>query len=97
MYDINQMMDGVIEELYTLFKALVSGNYTGFCALYSDMMSKLAAMRDGIKSDADAKARQIEELKEQLARATADVDIPEGGGVIGGETVAYDFSKGASE
>lgn len=97
MYDINQMIDSVIEEQYALFKALISGNYTGFATLYADIMGKLAAMRDGVKSDAEAKKKQIEELKEQLRRATEPPEFPEGGGIIGGDTVTLDFSKGDSD
>ena len=93
MFDIHQMIDSIIEEEYALFKGLVGGNYTAFCTLYADIMGKLAALREGAKKDADAKKAQMEELKRQLERASTPQEFPESGGVIGGETVSYDFSE----
>lgn len=92
MFDIHQMIDGIIEEEYALFKGLISGNYTAFATLYADIMGKLAALREGVKKDADAKNKIIEDLKAQLNRALMPQEMPEGGGIIGGETVELDFS-----
>ena len=96
MFDIHQMIDSIIEEEYALFKGLVGGNYTAFCTLYSDIMGKLAALREGAKKDEDAKKAQMEELKRQLERALAD-DGEIHGNVIGGETVTYDFTDKGEE
>lgn len=93
MYDINQMIDSIIEEQYALFKGLISGNYTAFCTLYADIMGKLSALRDGVKKDADAKNKIIEDLKAQLNCALQPQEMPENGGIIGGETVTLDFSE----
>ena len=90
MFNIHEMIDSIIEEQYSLFKGLVAGNYTAFCSLYADVMGKLAALREGAKKDADAKAAQIEELKRQLERALNPEELS--GNIIGGETVTYDFT-----
>lgn len=88
MYTIHEIIDSLIEEHYALFKALASGDYTGFCTLYADIMSKLAALRTGAKEHEAAKAAQIEDLKVQLKRALT----PEPGGeTIGGETAHYNY------
>ena len=90
MYTIHEIIDSLIEEHYALFKALISGNYSGFCTVYADMMSKLVALRKGVKEDADAKAAQFEDLKAQLKRAH-EIEPEPGGSVEGGETTTYNY------
>lgn len=46
--DDKQLLDSIITEMYELFKALISGNYTGFCAVFADIMQRLAALRSGL-------------------------------------------------
>lgn len=86
MHDIHEMIDSLIVELDDLFKALAGGNSARFCALYADMMSKLGALREGAKEDAEAKARQIENLKEQIKRLTTPA-AGDGEIIVGGETI----------
>ena len=90
MYKSNEIVDSIIEEMYGLFKQLITGNYAGFCAMFSDIISKLAALRKGLKDEQDAKQRQIDDIKAQLERATRPDPGP-GEQVIGGGTTEYRF------
>lgn len=90
MYTLQETIDAVITEMYEMMKALVSGNYTAFCALFADIMSRMAAVRKGVKEDKEADKKIIEDLKAQLDRALTH-GVDEGGGVIGGETTTLDF------
>lgn len=95
MYSSDELMDGIITELYDLFKALISGNYAPFCTLFADIVSKLAALRKGMKDERAAKENQIRDLEAQLKRATQPL---EGGAqVIGGETTEYRYGTGNNE
>ena len=90
MYSTQEIIDSIIVEMYEMFKALVSGNYAVFCSGFSDIMSKLTALRKGIEDDKTAKDRQIEDLKAQIQRLrdeSADSCITIGGGT---ETYNYD-------
>lgn len=93
MYNVHEIIDSLIEEQYAMFKALVGGNYSGFCTLYADIMSKLAALRKGAKEDDEAKKAQIEDMKAQLRRAL-ESKVEPGGSVEGGETETYNYMDG---
>ena len=93
MFDIHQMIDSLIEETNALMQSLVSGNYTGFCTLYADIMGKLVALRKGVKEDADAKAAQMEDLKAQIKRLQ-ELEVEDGGYIDGGETQTYSLFEG---
>ena len=92
MYTSEELLDSIIEEMYGLFKALISGNYAGFCTLFSDMISKLASLRTGMKSDKAAKDAQIEDLKGQLKRALEPEEPEPGGITVGGDTTIYNYN-----
>ncbi|MBO5917363.1 MAG: hypothetical protein J6Q14_01180 [Oscillospiraceae bacterium] len=95
MYTSEELLDSIIEEMYGLFKALISGNYAGFCTLFSDMISKMAALRTGLKNDKAAKDKQIEDLKAQIQRMASE---PEPGGTsLGGETTVYNYGPTTNE
>ena len=90
MYSSNEIVDSIIEEMYKLFQYLITGNYSNFCALFADIISKLAALRKGLKDEQASKERQISELRAQLERATHPDPGP-GEQVIGGETTEYHY------
>jgi hypothetical protein len=94
MYTSEELLDSIIEEMYQLFKALISGNYAGFCTLFSDMISKLASLRSGMKSDKAAKEKQIKDLEDQLKRALEPKPLSPGQVTIGGETTTFNFREG---
>ena len=96
MYSSNEIVDSIIEEMYKLFQALITGNYSNFCALFADIISKLAALRKGLKSEQATKEDQIADLKAQLERAT-HLDPGPGEQVIGGETTEYHYGPRAGE
>ena len=90
MYTWKELLDSIMEEMYAMFKALISGNYTGFCTFFADMISKLSALREGLEKDAKAKQAQIDDLEAQLRKALEPV-VEEGGVVVGGETTRIDY------
>lgn len=90
MYTWKEILDSIIEEMYALFKSLISGNYTGFCSFFVDVLSKLSALREGMEKDAKAKQAQIDDLEAQLRKALEPV-VEEGGVVVGGETTRIDY------
>lgn len=91
MYTSDELLDSIITEMYEMFKALISGNYAGFCTIFSDIISKLAALRKGLKDERSAKNKTIKDLEEQLERATKPVPLGPGEQTIGGETTTIDF------
>lgn len=90
MYSSSEILDSIIEEMYRLFQALITGNYSNFCTLFADIISKLAALRKGLGEEQASKERQIEELRAQLERATRPDPGP-GEQVIGGGTTEYHY------
>lgn len=97
MYTNTELLDSVITEMYAMFKALISGNYTGFCAAFADIIAKLGSLREGMKKTDMAYAKQIEDLKAQLQRAlTVEPDEP-GGQTVGGETVHHNYDPRGEE
>ena len=91
MFDVHQIIDSIIEEQYGMFKGLVSGNYSAFCTFFADIMGKLAALREGVKKDEEAKNAQIEDLKAQIKRLH-DLEVEDGGRIEGGETKSFDYN-----
>ena len=89
MYTCTELINSIIVEMYEMFKALVSGNYAVFCSGFSDVMSKLTALRKGIEDDKAAKDRQIEDLKAQIQRLRDE--NAESGITIGGGTETYNY------
>jgi hypothetical protein len=88
MYTSTELVNSIIVEMYEMFKALVAGNYAVFCSGFTDIMSKLTALRKGIDDDKAAKDTQIEDLKAQIQRLRNDA---ESGITIGGGTETYNY------
>ena len=92
MYTSTELINSIIVEMYEMFKALVSGNYAVFCSGFSDIMSKLTALRKGIEDDKSAKDRQIEDLKALIQRLRDEsAESAESGITIGGGTETYNY------
>lgn len=88
----SQLLDSIITEEYEMFKALVAGNYAQFCAMFADIISKLASLRGGLKDEQKAHDECVEDLKAQLKRALTPETEP-GGLVVGGETHNINFGQ----
>lgn len=86
----SELIDSIITQMYEMFKALISGNYTAFCAAFAENISKLASLRDGVRKEKAANNETIEDLKAQLKRALT-VEPEPGGKTIGGETTHYNY------
>ena len=95
MYTGEQLINSIITEINELFKCLVIGNYAGFCTIYADIVSKLAALKDGVKANAEAKAKEIDGLKDQLKKMSEA--LRESERIEGGEIVEIDMNAGNEE
>lgn len=96
MYTSAELIDSIITEQQELFKALIIGNYPAFCTIYADVVSKLAALRKGVESDAEAKKKEIDALKARLNELTEQTQV-KGAKIIGGEIVEIDMNEDNGE
>lgn len=91
MYTNSELLDSVITEMYTMFKHLISGNYTGFCAAFADIISKLCSLREGLKKEEAEHKKCVDDLTKQLEYATTPETEPSGS-VVGGKTTTYNYN-----
>lgn len=73
IYTNVELIESLILDLNNLPKELVDGQFIQFCTLVSQMGQKLANLRNGVQNDIDSKNKVIEQLKEQLRNAGAEV------------------------
>lgn len=88
LYTNTEMVDQIVIKLDGALKALIGGERLAFAAGYVEIMQMLATLKKSIDTDNRMHAQQIKMLEDQLARAN-EMDIPEGGEVIGGERFAF--------
>ena len=89
LYTNAEMVDQIVIKLDGALKALIGGERLAFAAGYVEIMQMLATLKKGIDTENRMHAQQVKMLEDQLARAN-EVDIPEGGDVIGGERIVFD-------
>lgn len=63
LYDNEGLCDSLINDLNTLPKHLMSGQYILFCSTVTAMGQKLINLKTGIKNDMDSMKEKVEELK----------------------------------
>ena len=63
LYDNDGLLESMIIDCNNAVKNLASGNYVMFCNVIVQMIQKITNVRKGIKTEMEAKERQIEELK----------------------------------
>lgn len=88
LYTNTEMVDQIVIKLDGALKALIGGERLAFAAGYVEIMQMLATLKKSIDTDNRMHAQQVKMLEEQLARAN-EVDIPEGGEIVGGERFAF--------
>lgn len=72
LYDSAGFVDTIILDCNEAVKQLVSGNYVAFCNGMTEIVKKLALLKNGITKDKEDLERQISELREQLERSGED-------------------------
>ena len=73
-YTNTELVDTLIVDLNNLPKDLTNGQFIHACAIVAQMGQKLLNLREGIQSDLDNKNKIIEDLKQQLRNAGAEVN-----------------------
>lgn len=63
LFDNDGLCDSLIQDLNSLSKFLVSGQYIQFCAIVTGMAQKLVNLKKGIQADMDSMKEKVEELK----------------------------------
>ena len=99
LYDSAGFTDAIILDCNNAVKQLVSGNYVAFCNGITEIVKKLALLKNGIKKDKEDLERQISELRERLERSGEDaagsVYNPLDGGMGGREESLRDVIDAA--
>ena len=75
-----ELIDTLIADVNNLVKNMASGQYIQFCLLVTQIVQKLANLKNGIRSDIDNKNKVIESLKEtirSMGEGVNDVSIEE--------------------
>lgn len=68
LYDSAGFIDTMILDCNVIVKQIVSGNYIAFCNSMSELVKKLALLKDGITKDMEELKKQIKELVDELER-----------------------------
>ena len=69
-----ELLDTLVVDLNTLPKLLIDGNFIMFCGKISEMATKVVNLKKGFSADIQSKNKIIEQLKEQLRNAGAEVE-----------------------
>ena len=68
LYDSVGFVDTMILDCNIIVKQIVSGNYIAFCNSMSELVKKLALLKDGITKDMEELKKQIKELVDELEK-----------------------------
>ena len=74
VYDNIGLIDTLIVDCNLLEKELISGKYIGICVKLVEMVQKLDNLKKGVLNDAEAKNKQIADLR-QLIEGRGDTDV----------------------
>ena len=74
LYTNTELIDTIILDLNNLPKALIDGQFIQFCSLVDQMGQKLAILKKGVPTDLESKDKVIEQLKDQLRAAGAEIE-----------------------
>ena len=66
------LIDSLIVDCNEIPKALIDGQNVRFCKIIFEMAVKLRNLKQGVKTDLDARDKRIGELQEQLIGGGAD-------------------------
>ena len=74
IYTNSELIDTIIVDLNNMIKEALSGQYVQICYIVTAMTQKLMNLKKGIDADLASKDKVIEQLKEQLRAAGAEVE-----------------------
>jgi len=72
-YNNQELVDTIIVDLNNAIKEQMTGQYIQACRIVAQISQKLINLRNGIDNDLKNKDRVIENLKEQLRDAGAEI------------------------
>ena len=73
-YTNSELIDTIIVDVNNMIKEALSGQYVQICYIVTGMTQKLMNLKKGIEADLASKDKIIEQLKEQLRAAGAEVE-----------------------
>ena len=73
-YTNSELIDTIIVDMNNMIKEALSGQYVQICYIVTGMTQKLMNLKKGIEADLASKDKVIEQLKDQLRAAGAEVE-----------------------
>ena len=73
-YTNSELIDTIIVDMNNMIKEALSGQYIQICCIVTGMAQKLVNLKKGIDADLASKDKVIEQLKDQLRAAGAEVE-----------------------
>ena len=73
-YTNSELIDTIIVDMNNMIKEALSGQYIQICYIVTGMTQKLMKLKKGIDADLASKDKVIEQLKDQLRAAGAEVE-----------------------
>ena len=74
LYTNSELIDTIIVDMNNMIKEALSGQYVQICYIVTGMTQKLINLKKGIDEDLASKDKVIEQLKDQLRAAGAEVE-----------------------
>ena len=73
-YSNAELIDTIIVDVNNMIKEAITGQYVQICYIVTSMTQKLMNLKNGINADIANKNMVIEQLKDQLRSAGAEVE-----------------------
>ena len=73
-YTNSELIDTIVFDMNNMIKEALSGQYVQICYIVTAMTQKLMNLKKGIEADLTSKDKVIEQLKDQLRAAGAEVE-----------------------
>ena len=74
IYTNSELIDTIIVDMNNMIKEALSGQYVQICYIVTGMTQKLMNLKKGIEADLASKDKVVEQLKDQLRAAGAEVE-----------------------
>ena len=74
LFNSEELIDTIIVDMNNMIKEALSGQYVQICYIVTSMTQKLMNLKKGIEADLASKDKVIEQLKDQLRAAGAEVE-----------------------
>jgi hypothetical protein len=73
-YTNSELIDTIVVDMNNMIKEALTGQYVQICYIVTAMTQKLMNLKKGIEADLTSKDKVIEQLKDQLRAACAEVE-----------------------